>query len=130
MLDLVWPEWRVAREWPLIAKTIAKAVALDRKRDWFDVAGNLLKGTLQAWKVKGGYVVTEINKRGTFWVIYAAGEGGSFADKRAMMAELEGIGKQMGCTDAQFEGRDWRKVFPDYEATKDASGRWHYRKEL
>lgn len=130
LMEVIWPPVLLAREWSRIAAALKPAIEQDPKRDWFDVAGELLTGRLQAWRVTGGYLVTEINDNGPLWVIYVAGRGGSLDDKRAMLGELETIGRKARCTEVRFEGRDWRKVFPDYAATQDDAGRWHFVKEL
>ena len=129
MIQLIWPPILVAREWPLIARVLKPAVDLDTKRDWFEVAGNLLTGTLQAWRAAGGYLVTEMGPE-ALWVIYAAGKGGSLADKKALLAEFETIARKAGCRSVRFENRKgWRRIAPDYDATF-RDGRWHYAKEL
>lgn len=126
------PAWHVPDNWSAISAALAPAIARDPQRDAWTVLDQAVSCDLDFWEVEAplaGFVVTQKDKR-TFWVIYAGGQGGSFAEKRALMREIEQTAKAANCTEVKFEGRDWRKVFPDYEASKSADGRFHYRKRL
>jgi hypothetical protein len=129
VIEAIWPPIRLTREWERLASVIGPAVRRDKKHDWFEIAGRLLIGTLQAWRVPGGYLVTELGHE-ALWVIYAAGKGGSLKDKRALLAEVETIARKAGCRRVRFENRKgWRRVATDYTATF-GDGRWQYVKEL
>ncbi len=125
---------RLAYEWDEISTALAKAVRLDPKRDMIRVLGQGLEGSLQFWR-GDGYIVTQMERqagtlRKTFWIIYASGKGGSIASKRELMSELEQKARKAKCSEIRFEGRDWRRVFPDFNAHRTDDGRWHFRKGL
>ena len=131
MLEQIVPS-RLPHEWETIGPALAPAIALDPSRDGWTVLDNALSGHWQFWRVGGsqrGYIVTE-RLNGCLWLIYAAGNGARLTDKRNLMRMLEQIGRESGCSEVRFEGRDWRKVFPDYDAHKGADGRWHYLKRI
>lgn len=129
MIEAIWPPIRLTREWERFATIIRPALTRDKRHDWFEIAGRLRIGTLQAWRVPGGYLVTDMGPE-ALWVIYAAGKGGSLADKRALLAEVETIARTAGCPRVRFENRKgWRRIAPDYDA-RFSDGRWHYVKDL
>lgn len=133
MLEKI-PASRVLHDWSAIRADLAKAIESDPLRDWMDVLGQAIAGQITFWRAGDkGHLATQITKAGprrTWWVIYAGGQGGSLSDKRALMDLVEHEARKARCFDLRFEGRDWRKVFPDYSASRDAAGRWHYRKVL
>jgi len=101
-------------------------------RDTWTVLDQAVRGGLDFWRLTGatrGWVVTQKDKR-TLWVIYAAGQGGSLNDKRDLMALIEAKARDLKCNELRFEGRDWRKVFPDFSAHQTPDKRWHFRKAL
>ena len=125
------PPHRVKDQWDSIWRVIRRAAKLDGARDPWMVKTQALFGQLQFWKPgkpMRGYVVTQVHPGAICWVIYAAGFGASLKEKRELMALIETMAKDQGCTSIQFEGRDWRKVFPDYSANQTADGRWHFAK--
>lgn len=129
------PPSRIPHEWEAIRGALKRAIERDPGRKWFDVLAQALSGALTFWRVPGGYLATQMTRepgtmRRAWWVIYAGGFGGSLADKRALMGEIEAEASRHRCTEVRFEGRDWRKVFPDYQARKGADGRWNFRKAL
>jgi hypothetical protein len=132
------PAARLPHEWETIGATLGPAIHLDPKRTWFDALGQGLRGELQFWRVGGslsGFLVTQVCRvpdtlRRALWVIYVAGHGGSIADKRALMETIEHQARTSRCNTVAFEGRDWRRVFPDYAAYQTADGRWHFRKAV
>ena len=65
--------------------------------------------------------------RRTFWIIYAGGLGGGIRRMRGSMDHLMWQARKERCASVQFQGRDWRKVFPDFNASF-SDGVWHYRK--
>jgi len=121
----------IPQEWPKIAAVLAPAIDRDPKRDAWEVMGELFSGGMRLWRGAdgaSGYVVTQ--QVGTvFWVIYAAGAGHSLTGLRELMTAIEGMARAAGSMFVRFEGRDWRRVFPDYKARLKA-GRWHFRKAL
>lgn len=131
MLHYIEPK-RLPYEWETIGPALAPAIDLDPVRDSWTVLDNAMSGHWQLWRLGGslrGYVVTEC-LNGSLWIIYAAGNGAGLADKRELMRMFEALARSIGCEDLRFEGRDWRRVFPDYEARKGNDGRWNYRKKV
>jgi hypothetical protein len=128
------PPSRVLHEWDAISRDLERAFKRDPKRNWLDILGQAIAGELRFWKVTGGYLCTQVTRqpgtlKRTFWVIYAGGKHGYLNDWRALMERVELQALKERCSDLRFEGRDWRKVFPEYDAHKE-SGRWHFRKVL
>lgn len=129
------PASRVLHDWGTIRADLSKAIEADPKRDWMDVLGQAIAGQLTFWRVGGGRghlatQITRVGTRRTWWVIYAGGEGGTISDMRAVMDLVVHEARKAKCFDLRFEGRDWRKVFPDCQATLGADGRWLFRKVL
>lgn len=137
MLESI-PASRLPHEWETIGPSLARAIALDPKRDGMHVLMQGMAGELQFWRVGGslaGFVVTQVCRvpgslKRALWVIYVAGRGGSLHDKRELMAIIEGEARKARCSVVKFEGRDWRKVFPNYSASQTADGRWHFSKQV
>ena len=131
MLEAI-PAWHVPNEWATIGPTLAKAIERDPCRDAWAVLDQAMSGDLDFWRVGGslaGYLVTQTIGK-TFWVIYVAGHGGSINEKRELMTTVEQQARKAQCSEVKFEGRDWRKVFPDYSARQTPDGRWHFRKSI
>lgn len=131
------PASRLPHEWETIGPALSRAIELDPKRDAMHVLEQGLAGELQFWRVGGparGFMVTQVCREETFrkalWVIYAQGMGGSLTDKRELMALIEDEARKARCSAVRFEGRNWRKVFPDYSAVQSADGRWNFRKGI
>ncbi len=137
MLSMLPPARVVLHEWDTISVDLKRAMRGDPKRNWMDILGQAVSGQLQFWRVEDygrGYVVTQITREpGTlkriWWIIYAGGSGGGYDDKRAIMEIIEMQAANAKCSEVRFEGRDWRKIYPDYSAHK-LDGRWHFRKVL
>lgn len=132
------PPSRILHEWDAIAADLKRAFARDPKRNWMDILGQAIAGDLRFWRIEDfgtGYLATQITRlpgtlKRVFWVIYVGGRGGSMHDWRALMSIIELVAVKDRCSELRFEGRDWRKPFPDYQATKTPDGRWHFRKAL
>lgn len=126
------PVWHIPCQWENIGRVLRKAVELDPRRDMWTVFDQAMSCELDFWRVGGaldGYLVTQ-TMRPVLWVIYVAGRGGSMADKRRLMAEIEDHARRIGCDTVKFEGRDWRRVVPEYSAQASDDGRWHFYKRL
>lgn len=128
------PPARLIHEWDAIAKDLKTVIHLDAKRSLSDVLGQAMTGELQFWRVKEpseAYVATQVTKdsasRKTFWIIYAGGLGGGIRRMRGSMDLLMWQARKERCASVRFQGRDWRKVFPDFSASF-SDGVWHYRK--
>lgn len=137
MLTLLAPA-RVLHEWGAISADLGRAMKGDPKRNWMDILGQAVSGQLQFWRVQDfghGYIATQITRepeafKRVLWIVYAGGSAGGYDDKRAIMEIIEMLALQSKCYELRFEGRDWRKIYPDYQAKKGADGRWHFRKAL
>ena len=129
------PPARVLHEWDAICTDLRKVIHLDAKRSLSDVLGQAIAGQLQFWRVtepSEAYVATQVTRdsstnRRTFWIIYAGGLGGGIRRMRGSMDHLMWQARKERCASVQFQGRDWRKVFPDFNASF-SDGVWHYRK--
>lgn len=125
-------------EWERIVSVLSPAVRRDPKRKLIDLMGLALSGAMSFWRVRDGadgYIVTQLTrsrqtKRKTFWVIYAGGISGGIQTMRDLMQGFEHLARANGCHDVKFEGRDWRKVLPDYSARRGNDGRFKFRKVL
>lgn len=132
------PAARLPHEWETIGPALSRCIDLDPERDAAHVFVQGVAGELQFWRVAGslaGFLVTQVCRepgslKRALWVIYVAGQGGSIKDKRELMDIIELHAIKARCGEVRFEGRDWRKVFPDYSASQSADGRWHFRKRL
>lgn len=132
------PASHLPYEWETIGPALSRAIELDPERDAMHVLGQGLAGELQFWRVAGslaGFLVTQVcrvpdSTKRALWVIYVAGQGGSIRQKRELMALVEAQAHVARCSEVRFEGRDWRRVFPDYSARQSADGRWHFRKGI
>jgi hypothetical protein len=130
------PASDVPSEWATIGPALSKAIALDPERDGWRVLDMAVTGNLDFWRIGGslaGWMVTQVHRerlKRALWVIYVAGRGGSIDEKRELMRLVERQAKESRCSEVRFEGRDWRKVFPDYSASQTPDGRWHFRKRV
>jgi hypothetical protein len=132
------PPSRVLHEWDAISADLKKAIDRDPGRTWMTVLGQAIAGQLQFWRVGGaasGYLATQVTRqpgslKRLFWVIYVGGRGGSLNDWRGLMAMVELHAVNARCCEVRFEGRDWRRVLPEYDAHRGDDGRWNFRKVL
>lgn len=130
------PPSRVLHEWAAISAGLSNAWRRDPKRHWMDVIGQAIAGQLQFWRVTGdgdGFIATEITRaagRRTLWVIYAGGRAMGLRAMRRLLETVEIIALRQSCDVVRFEGRDWRKVCPDYKAVQSDDGRWHFQKVM
>lgn len=126
---------RVLHDWEEIAADLQKVIHLDAKRSMIGVLGEALAGRLQFWRMASpseGYVATQVTKdrqKRTFWIIYAGGKGRGITQLRQSMAEIAWQARKERCQEIRFQGRDWRRVFPEFAASF-SDGIWHYRKAL
>lgn len=120
-VPLLWHEWMGAE--------IERAVIHDNLRTLSDVFAELVRGRFRAWVVNDqpeafGVLVTSIEEPPTgrrFWVNYAAGRTGGLASMRRIMRQVEHIARDMNATEVRLQGRDWRRVLTDYEATENVA---------
>lgn len=107
---------------------LSQAIRHDDLRTPTDVYRELVQGKLIAWMVDEvdgrGVVVTSLEDRPEgrrFWVNYAAGKTGGLKAMRRLMRQLEHIATDMNAHEIRLQGRDWRRVLPDYEATENVA---------
>lgn len=119
-VPLLWHEWMGA--------LLEKAVVHDDLRTMTDVFSELVKGRFRAWVVDAsgvfGVVVTSLEEAPSgrrFWVNYAAGRTGGLRSMRRVIRELEHIARDMNAHEVRLQGRDWRRVLPDYDATENVA---------
>lgn len=128
----------IVAEWETIVSKLGSAVRRDPKRRLIDLMGLALREEMAFWRVSDGsegYIVTQMTRKAksfkrTFWIIYAGGMSGGMDAMRNLMAGFEHLALANDCDEMRFEGRDWRKILPDYRAQKGSDGRWVFRKEL
>lgn len=107
---------------------LATAIRHDDLRTVTDVFQELVRGRFVAWVVEEadgrGVIVTSLEDHPDgrrFWVNYAAGRTGGLQAMRRLMRQLEHIATDMNATEIRLQGRDWRRVLPDYEATENVA---------
>jgi len=112
----VWYDW--------MGEVLAPAIRHDNLRTVVDVFGLLVNGRFIAWiadEADGrGAIVTSLEETPDgrrFWINYAAGKTGGLKSMRRLMRQLEHIANEMNAHEIRLQGRDWRRVLPDYEAT-------------
>lgn len=121
------PVSAIPQEWEGIAALIRDAVGHDESVDLATVRGWLVSGQSEAFHVKtdaaDGVVVTTIDLVDGIpvcWLNYIGGtiRGGpkSFvAEVRRITDEIEVLAKAAGCLELRGGGRNWSRVFPDWE---------------
>jgi hypothetical protein len=120
---------RVPDNWTWVEAMLAPAVRRDDRRDMGVVHGLLLDGRMQLWVVDNneanGLLVTSIEQtEGVWrlWVNYVAGKvPGGLRAMRDIIAEIETMAGEWGCTEVWLQGRDWRRVLTDYEPTENVA---------
>lgn len=131
---------RIAAEWPVIAEILAPALAVDPNGTTLEqLRADLDSGAffIVGGETKGatGYLAFQLfeEKAGDeselcCFASYLAGrvEGGPrqmIRTMRWLMAEFEASCRSAGVTQIYIGGRDWGRVFPDYELTGDVPNR-------
>jgi hypothetical protein len=119
----VIPRDRVAAEWPAILGLIGAAIKHDKNATPTDVRRWLTTGRAEAFWIRTprviGLAVTTTEGR-VCWLNYAGGKvsGGPRAfvmAVRAIVAEIERLATLAGCSELRLGGRNWSRVFPDWE---------------
>lgn len=136
---------RIPHVWDEFGPELARALKRDASRDLMAVYRELLAGRLVAWRVNGGWVVTEftLDEAGnrSLWVVYAAGviATGLRGFVSGIMGEFERMARTgvfgplrgRKCKQIRIWGRKgWQRLLPDYDPTPMADGRVEYRKVL
>lgn len=115
---------RIAQEWPRIISLIGDAVGYDKNATPEDVFWWLATGQSEAFWIgvpehAAGIAVTTTGD-GICFVNYVAGtiSGGPrrfIETARDIMAEIEELALEAGCTELRGGGRNWSRVFPEWE---------------
>lgn len=134
MLEKLAPA-TVLHEWDAICADLRRVIHLDPHRTLADVLDEAMSGDMRFWRVSEpskAYVATRVVRdtgsgRRAFWIVYAGGWGGGIRRMRGSMDLLMWQARKERCALVRFQGRDWRKVFPDFSASF-SDGVWHYRK--
>ena len=122
------PRERVPFEWERIASLLSSAFAHDGEATPLDVYAWLTSGQSEAFWVGAatnatGIIVTTtgpIDGTEVCWINYAAGtvRGGPrafIATARAIVDQIEDLAREAGCTELRGGGRNWSRVFPEWE---------------
>lgn len=118
---------RIEREWPDFAEILAPAVRVHAATTMQEVFDDLVAGRTQMVECDGpeasGLLVFHVFDEGqgiSCFASYIAGAvpGGPRRMVRSMqslMAQFETVCRDAGISQIYIGGRDWRRVFPDYE---------------
>jgi hypothetical protein len=125
-------------DWERIGALLAPAIKQDDQRQDSDVFRDLMAGDMALFEVEAsgarGVVVVEIDGP-TFWITYIAGRIDGLPRRwlervRMLMSYFAGIARAHNCTELRIEGRDWSRVFPDWERIDERPGRHELRRIL
>jgi len=113
---------RIERDWPVIAEILAPAVQADPRQTLEGLHRRLETGADRLLAISGpghALMVIEVASDLVCWVKYLAGqiEGGPkarIATIRSVMAQLEAVARNAGCTEIRLCGRDWSTILPTY----------------
>jgi hypothetical protein len=118
------PRERIPEEWPRILELIGPAIAHDKNASPDEVRDWLISGHSEAFWIgvpthAAGIGVTT-TRDGACFINYVAGSiiGGPrrfIRTARAIVAEIETLARQAGCTELRGGGRNWSRVFPEWE---------------
>lgn len=114
---------RIEREWPAIAEIVWPAVRQNSHFTLETFRKRLLNGLDHIFKVSGeaqGYIALELSDDLCCWIKCAAGSvaGGPKARVRTIleiMAFVEKVAREAGCSEVKVSGRDWSRILKDYE---------------
>lgn len=115
---------RIPFEWERIVALIGKAIAHDKNATPLDVYAWLTSGCSEAFRVEipgrvDGLAVTT-TEGNVCWINYVGGriDGGPRSFIRAARDVVDGIealARDVGCTELRLGGRNWSRVFPEWE---------------
>jgi hypothetical protein len=125
----LWVAKDIERDWWLLSEILAPAVRYDGKRTMGGVHDALLTGDFALFTINEISVnlvavaeLHQIDAGKCLSLIYLAGHIGPFSPRqwinrmRQMMTSYaEEVAKAMNCVETRVEGRDWSRVFPDWE---------------
>lgn len=132
------PAERIPYVWDDMLPQLKRALKFDPDTDAMTLFGDLLHEKRQAWKVPGGYLLTEFTRtRGTLqkslWVTHVGGKAitALTGQTEAVMGQLESLAKQNKCVSINLWGRKgWKRLLPDFSAHPIGDGRFEMRKAL
>lgn len=128
----------VDADWERIGALLQPAIAHDRHMMAIEVYAALMRGRFAFFDIDlyemRGAAVLEIGER-VATVVYVAGRIGGrgrvwLARVRLLMQAFCDLVRRLGCTEMRLEGRDWGRVFPDWERLAERPGRHELRKVL
>lgn len=136
------PRHAIAAAWPELQTLLASAIARDKALSTADVRLRLIHGQMEAAYVSidrgEGVVVTELCMTGgdrACWINYVAGSArtgpkAAIRAFRGVTAHYESLARQRGCTALYLGGRDWSRVFPDFDPSPVPADPYRLRKAL
>lgn len=132
------PPARIAHEWEAIRPQLERALKFDPDTDSMTILGDLISNRRQAWKVPGGYVLTEFTRtRGTLqktlWVTHVGGTALTPLTglSEAIMGQLEALARENKCVSIKLIGRKgWKRLLRGFSAHPLSDGRFEMRKAL
>lgn len=132
------PPDRVEAAWAAWAGALLKP-AIERDTEAKDVKALLVSGQYELAAVSApegyGAVVSElctIDGVQCLWLNYIAGSSdvgprGFIRAVRKIMAEYEKLARNAGCEEIRIGGRDWSRIFPEFERFDDKPNRLRKR---
>lgn len=126
MITLVLPD-EIRTWWGELGTRLSPAILVDPKRKVADVYQALMSGEFALFQINENSVnmlavvqIAQIDEAKCFSLFYLAGSVKApprlwLAKVRDLMQIAIKTAKDLHCTEMRLEGRDWRKVFPDWE---------------
>jgi len=125
----------IEADWQRIGALLAPAIEIDKNAPSIGIHALLMSGQYAAIQVDlptgSGIAVVEIcelDGRLVWWLPYVAGLVGlgpkaTIAALREIMSGIEKLARSVGCWEIRIGGRDWSRVFPDFERFDDVPNR-------
>lgn len=128
---------RIPTEWPRVLSLIGPAIAFDKNATPSEVYEWLITGQSEAFWIGVGSALgvgVTTTSDGTCFINYAGGAvtGGPrefIRSCRAVVTDIEALARAAGCTELWGGGRNWSRVFPDWERP-DPDNPNRFRKRL
>lgn len=133
------PASRITADWAWLGPKLAPAVQFDKSVTLDDVRAKLASKQCELARITvpngDGWVVSELcEDDGVIccWLSYLSGDvqGGPRAFlklMRSIISEYEAMAKKAGADEMRIGGRNWSRVFPDYERFDDKPNRLRKR---
>jgi len=131
------PRERIPQEWPRILSLIEPAIEFDKNATPAEVFDWLVTGHSEAFWIGVGSALgvgVTTTREGSCFINYTGGavSGGPrefIRSCRAVVADIETLARDAGCTEVWGGGRNWSRVFPDWERP-DPDNPNRFRKRL